>query len=127
MSANVIVVVERQFDYPRPVLLRGRTKPRELSPWRGSPGWHVETEIITADNRHWGRHHVKTRDNDPSTRVTTDGIYTKCFDPDVFASSERITGDPAIDPDVAGWHGESWEKELTRLHEFLDSNRGGTR
>jgi len=63
MSANAIGAVERQFDCPRPVLLRARTEPRELSPWRGSPGWH----------------------------------------------------------------GESWEKELTRLHESLDSNRGGTR
>ena len=63
-------------------------------------------------------------------------------------SRERITGDPGIDPnkplelrvefnktgrdgtlvriiqgpyepDVAGWHGEGWEKELTRLQDFL--------
>ena len=83
-----------------------------------------------------------------TTRVTTDGVYTEFFDPDVFVSRERITGDPGIDPDaplelrveftrygrdgtllriiqgpydpdVAGWHGEAWEKELTRLAAFL--------
>jgi hypothetical protein len=127
MLANSIAVIEQQFDHLRPVLLRERTEPGEPSPWRGSPGYHRETKIITVGNRHWIRHRVKTHDSDPSTRVTTDGISTKCFDLDVFASSERITGDPAIDPDVACRHGESWEKELTRLHEFLDSNRGGTR
>ena len=76
--------------------------------------------------------------------MATDGVYTEFFDPDVFVSRERITGDPGIDPDVplelrveftkmgrdntlvriiqgpyepdvAGWHGEGWEKELIRL------------
>ena len=84
------------------------------------------------------------RDNDPTTRVTTDGVFTEFFEPDVFVSRERITGDPGIDPDaplelrveftktgrdgtlvriiqgpyepdVAGWHGRGWEKELDRL------------
>jgi hypothetical protein len=88
------------------------------------------------------------RDADPTTRVGTDGVYTEYFDPDVFVSRERITGDPGIDPDVplelrvefsktgrdgtlvrviqgpyepdvAGWHGEGWEKELGRLNDFL--------
>jgi hypothetical protein len=93
-------------------------------------------------------HHVKVRDADPTTRVTTDGVYTEYFEPDVFVSAERITGDPGIDPeatlelrveftkmgrdatlvriiqgpyepDVAGWHGEGWEKELVRLQDHL--------
>ncbi len=94
-------------------------------------------------------HHVKVRDTDPTTRVATDGVYTEYFEPDVFVSRERITGDPGIDPevplelrvefndmgrdrtlvriiqgpyepDVAGWHGQAWEKELTRLAAFLE-------
>lgn len=149
MTANVMVVVERQFDVPREVVFRAWTEPEQLARWRGSPGWHVETDTVEAELRLGGRHrHVKVRDNDPSTRVTTDGVYTEFFDPDVFVSRERITGDPGIDPDtalelrveftrygrdgtllriiqgpydpdVAGWHGEAWEKELTRLAAFL--------
>ncbi len=149
MTANVMVVVERQFDVPREVVFQAWTEPRHLARWRGSPGWHVETDTVEGELRLGGRHrHVKVRDNDPSTRVTTDGVYTEFFDPDVFVSRERITGDPGIDPDaplelrveftrygrdgtllriiqgpydpdVAGWHGEAWEKELTRLAAFL--------
>ena len=149
MTANVIVTVERQFDYPRQQLFRAWTDPSELTQWRGSPGWHVEGESVRGEQKHGGRHyHVKVRDNDPSTRVGTEGVYTEYFDPDVFVSRERITGDPGIDPDkplelrvefnktgrdgtlvriiqgpyepdVAGWHGEGWERELTRLQEFL--------
>jgi uncharacterized protein YndB with AHSA1/START domain len=157
MSANVMVVAERQFDYLRPVVFRAWAEPGEPSQWRGCPGWHVEAGTAAADNRLGGRHHhVKVRDNDPPTRVTTDGVYTEYFDQDVFVSSEHITGDPGIDPevplelrvectkygkdgtlvriiqgpydpDVAGWHGEGWEKELTRLHDFLEARCGGTR
>ena len=94
---------------------------------------------------------MKVRDADPSTRVATDGVYTEFFDPDVFVSRELITGDPGIDPqvplelrveftkmgrnntlvriiqgpyepDVAGWHGEGWERELVRLADYLAKN-----
>ncbi|MDO5286667.1 MAG: SRPBCC domain-containing protein [Actinomycetia bacterium] len=155
MVANVIVTVERQFDHPRPQVFQAWTDPAQLAQWRGSPGWHVELESVTGELRLGGRHHhVKVRDNDPSTRVGTDGVYTEYFEPDVFVSREKITGDPGIDPDtplelrveftkygrdgkgtlvriiqgpyepgVAGWHGEAWEKELTRLAEFLDREK----
>lgn len=149
MAANVMVVVERQFDFPRQRVFRAWVEPEELKRWRGSPGWHVEEETLAGDLKLGGRHtHVKVRDNDPETRVRTDGVYTEYFDPDVFVSRERITGDPGIDPtiplelrveftkygkngtllriiqgpydpDVAGWHGEGWEKELTRLQNYL--------
>ena len=149
MTANVIVTVEREFDTPRPQVFRAWTEPAELAQWRGSPGWHVELKTVSGEQKLGGRHHhVKVRDADPTTRVTTDGIYTEYFEPDVFVSRERITGDPGIDPDVplelrveftkmgrdgtlvriiqgpyepdvAGWHGEGWEKELTRLADFL--------
>lgn len=149
MTANVIVTVEREFDNPREQVFRAWTVPAELAQWRGSPGWHVEVETLSGVQELGGRHtHVKVRDADPSTRVTTDGIYTEYFDPDVFVSQERITGDPGIDPDVplelrveftkmgrhntlvriiqgpyepdvAGWHGEGWEKELIRLADYL--------
>ena len=149
MTANVIVTVEREFDNPRSQVFRAWTEPVELAQWRGSPGWHVELETLAGELKLGGRHyHVKVRDADPSTRVVTDGIYTEFFDPDVFVSRERITGDPGIDPDVplelrveftkmgrhntlvriiqgpyepdvAGWHGEGWEKELIRLADYL--------
>ena len=152
MTANVIVTVEREFDYPRSRVFRAWTEPAELAQWRGSPGWHVELETLTGDLRLGGRHyHVKVRDADPSTRVATDGVYTEFFDPDVFVSRELITGDPGIDPqvplelrveftkmgrnntlvrsiqgpyepDVAGWHGEGWERELVRLADYLAKN-----
>ena len=157
MVANVMVIVERQFDYPRPAVFRAWTVPEEMAEWRGSPGWHVEKETNKADLRHGGRHyHVKVRDNDPDTRVAADGVFTEFFDPDVFVSRERITGDPGINPDVplelrveftrmgrdgtlvrivqgpydsgvAGYHSEGWEKELARLQDFLDRNAGGVR
>ncbi|GAB4077934.1 SRPBCC family protein [Nostocoides australiense] len=151
MTANVMVVVERQFDFPRQEVFQAWTDPQQLKRWRGSPGWHVEDETVGGDLKLGGRHtHVKIRDNDPTTRVVTDGVYSEYFEPDVFVSRERITGDPGIDPnvplelrveftkygregkgtlvriiqgpydpDVAGWHGEGWEKELTRLQNFL--------
>ena len=149
MTANVIVTVERQFDFPREQVFRAWTDPLELVRWRGSPGWHVELDSVRGELKLGGRHyHVKVRDADPTTRVGTDGVYTEYFDPDVFVSRERITGDPGIDPDVplelrvefsrtgrdgtlvrviqgpyepdvAGWHGEGWEKELGRLNDFL--------
>lgn len=149
MTANVMVVIERQFDFPRAVLFRAWTDPGQLARWRGSVGWHVETETNTAELKLGGRHHhVKVRDSDPATRVTTDGVYTEFFDPDVFVSRERISGDPGIDsneilelrvefnkyghdgtllrivqgpydPSVADWHGRAWENELTRLQDFL--------
>ena len=154
MTANVIVTVERNFDYPRPQVFRAWTSPTELAQWRGSPGWHVEESSVSGEPVLGGRHHhVKVRDADPTTRVTTDGVYTEIFEPDVFVSQEKITGDPGIDPDVplelrveftvmgrkgtlvriiqgpyepdvAGWHGEGWEKELVRLEEYLRRTAG---
>ena len=152
MTANVIVTVEREFDNPREQVFRAWTEPEQLAQWRGSPGWHVELETVAGELELGGRHHhVKVRDADPTTRVTTDGVYTEYFEPDVFVSRERITGDPGIDPqvplelrveftkmgrhntlvriiqgpyepDVAGWHGEGWEKELVRLADYLAKN-----
>jgi uncharacterized protein YndB with AHSA1/START domain len=149
VTANVIVTVEREFDNPRSQVFRAWTEPAQLAQWRGSPGWHVELETLAGEPELGGRHHhVKVRDADPTTRVTTDGVYTEYFEPDVFVSRERITGDPGIDPqvplelrveftkmgrnntlvriiqgpyepDVAGWHGEGWEKELLRLADYL--------
>lgn len=101
MTANVMVVVERQFDYPRPQVFRAWTAPEEMARWRGSPGWHVETETVTSELRAGGKHHhVKVRDNDPSVRVTTDAVFTEFFDPDVFVARQRITGDSGINPEV---------------------------
>ena len=48
MTANVMVVVERQFDVPRPALFRAWTEPSEMARWRGSSGWHVEAETADA-------------------------------------------------------------------------------
>ena len=157
MAANVMVIIERQFDYPRPIVFRAWTAPEEMMQWRGSPGWHVEKETLSSDLRVGGKHHhVKVRDNDPTTRVTTDAVFTEYFEPDVFVARQRISGDSGIDPDkplelrvefnkmgrdgtlvrivqgpyeagVAGFHSEGWERELTRLQDYLDRNRGGVR
>ena len=117
MTANVMVVVERQFDYPRPEVFRAWTAPEEMARWRGSPGWHVEAETVTSELKPGGRHHhVKIRDNDPSTRVTTDAVFTEFFDPDVFVARQRITGDPGIDPDFP----------LELRVEFTKMGRNGT-
>ena len=154
MGANVRVIVERQFDYPRPVVFRAWTAPAEMAEWRGSPGWHVEKETVTSELRVGGKHHhTKVRDNDATTRVTTDAVFTEYFEPDVFVARQRITGDSGIDPDkplelrveftktgrdgtllrivqgpyeagVAGYHSEGWERELARLQNYLD-HKGG--
>lgn len=155
MTANIIVVVERQFPQPRPMIFRAWTEPAELSQWRGSPGWHVEQETLRGEQKLGGRHyHVKVKDHDPSVRVTTDGVWSEFFEPDVFVSRERIGGDPGIDPDtplelrveftktgrdgtlvriiqgpydptVAQYHADGWEKELQRLAEFLERPGSG--
>ena len=157
MTANVMVIIERQFDYPQPVVFRAWTAPEEMAQWRGSPGWHVETETVSSDLRVGGKHHhVKLRDNDPSVRVATDAVFTEYFAPDVFVARQRITGDPGIVPDkplelrveftktgrdgtllrivqgpydaeVAGFHSKGWELELGRLQEFLDRTAGDVR
>jgi uncharacterized protein YndB with AHSA1/START domain len=153
MTANVIVVVERQFDTPRPEVFRAWTAPEEMAAWRGSPGWHVERETVSSDLRLGGRHHhVKVRDADPSVRVTTDAVFTEFFDPDVFVARQTITGDSGIDPRVplelrveftkmgrdgtlvriiqgpydpavAQYHSDGWEAELERLAAFLQRDR----
>ena len=56
MAANVMIVIERQFDYPRPVVFKAWTVPQEMAQWRGSPGWHVEADTVTSDLRMGGRH-----------------------------------------------------------------------
>ena len=153
MTANVIVTVEREFDTPRPVVFRAWTVPSELAQWRGSPGWHVELDALVGEAKLGGRHHHVTVRESDNLKVSTDGVYTEFFEPDVFVSRERITGDPGIDPsaplelrvefiemgrkdtlvriiqgpyepDVAGWHGEAWEKELARLADYLDRTSG---
>ena len=97
MVANVMLIVEREFDYPQKRVFRAWTAPEEMMLWRGSPGWHVEQETVSSELRLGGKHHhVKIRDNDPSVRVTTDAVFTEYFDPDVFVAKQRITGDPGI-------------------------------
>lgn len=49
MTADVMVVVERQFDYPRPAVFRAWTVPEEMARWRGSPGWHVEQGTVVSE------------------------------------------------------------------------------
>ena len=158
MTANIMLVIERQYDEPRPVLFRAWTAPDEMAQWRGSPGWHVEGSSNTADLRLGGKHHhVKVLDDDPAVRVTADGVFTEFFDPDVFVSRERITGDAGIDPNVplelrveflrtgrdgtlvriiqgpydqtvAYEHSQGWERELARLQSYLsEQKKSGTR
>jgi uncharacterized protein YndB with AHSA1/START domain len=149
MVANVMVIVERQFDYPQYVVWEAWVEPDQMREWRGSPGWHVERETVSSDLRVGGRHHhVKIVDDDPSNRVTTDAVFTEFFPPHVFVARQRITGDPGIDPDLgmelrveliktgrdgtlvrivqgpyeaseAGAHTTGWERELNRLEDFL--------
>lgn len=149
MTANIMLVVERQFDQPRDVLFKAWTEPAEMALWRGSPGWHVERETVSSELRLGGRHHhVKVRDDDPAVRVTTDAVFTEYFEPDVFVARQRITGDSGIDPEiplelrveflrtgregtliriiqgpydetVAYEHSQGWERELTRLESYL--------
>jgi uncharacterized protein YndB with AHSA1/START domain len=144
-----MVIIERQLDYPQPVVFDAWTRPEEMVQWRGSPGWHVEEDTVRGDLRVGGRHyHMKIVDDDPSTRVGTDGVYSEFHPPHVFVSRERITGDAGIDPNVplelrvelikmgrngtlvrviqgpyepavAGYHTQGWENELNRLDAFL--------
>ena len=153
MVPNVMVVVERQFDYPQQVLFDAWTRPEQMMEWRGSPGWHVERDTVASDLRLGGRHHhVKVVDDDPSVRVTTDAIFTEFFPPDVFVERQRITGDEGIDPNVgmeqrveliktgrdatlvriiqgpyeaseAEYHTTGWERELNRLDAYLAKHR----
>jgi uncharacterized protein YndB with AHSA1/START domain len=157
MTANIMLVVERQFDVPRPELFRAWTEPGQMAQWRGSPGWHVEAATVTSELRLGGKHHhVKILDQDPAVRVTTDAVFTEFHDPDVFVARQRITGDAGIDPavplelrveflktgrdgtlvriiqgpyddSVAYEHSQGWERELTRLQSYLDQSRMGAR
>ena len=98
MVANVMLIVERKFDYPQNRVVKAWTAPEEMMLWRGSPGWHVEQETVSSELKLGGKHHhVKIRDNDPTVRVTTDAVFTEYFDPDVFVARQRITGDPGFD------------------------------
>ena len=70
MTANVIVMVERQFDYPRPEVFRAWTAPARdgrsgAAPRAGtSRRRRVSAELSSVASTH----HVKVRDSDPSTR-----------------------------------------------------------
>lgn len=149
MPADVMVIIERQVDFPQQAVFDAWTDPLQMQEWRGSPGWHVERETVKSDLRLGGRHyHVKVVDADPSTRVTTRAVYTEYYPPHVFVELQRISGDPGIDPDeameqrveliktgrdgtlvriiqgpyeraVADYHTKGWELELNRLVEFL--------
>jgi uncharacterized protein YndB with AHSA1/START domain len=149
VTADVMVIVERQFDYPQQVVFDAWTDPLEMQEWRGSPGWHVERETNTGDMKLGGRHHhVKVVDDDPENRVTTDGVFTEWYPAHVFVSRERITGDAGIDPNIplelrvelvkmgkggtlvrivqgpyeaseSQYHTTGWERELGRLETFL--------
>lgn len=150
MAANTMVIIERMFPQSQDVLFRAWTEPDQMAQWRGSPGWHVESDGIVSELRPGGRHHhVKVLDDDPSVRVTTDARFTEFFVPDVFVALQRISGDPGINPDetmelrvefvktgrdgtlvriiqgpyeaaVADEHSSGWELELNRLADFLD-------
>lgn len=149
MTANVMVIIERQLDHRQADVFDAWTDPDQMKDWRGSPGWHVELDTVAGDTRVGGRHrHVKVVDDDPTVRVTTDGVYSEFHPPHVFVSRERISGDAGIDPSVplelrvelirtgrdgtlvriiqgpyepgvTGYHSEGWEKELNRLEDFL--------
>ena len=149
MTADVMVIVERQFDYPQSVLFDAWTRPEQMQEWRGSPGWHVERETVVSELKLGGRHyHVKVVDDDPSNRVTTEAIFTEFFPPHVFVERQRITGDAGIDPNVmmeqrveliktgrgstlvrivqgpyeaseTAYHTTGWERELNRLESYL--------
>ena len=100
MVANVMLIVERKFDYPQKRVFKAWTAPEEMMLWRGSPGWHVEQETVSSELKLGGKHHhVKIRDNDPTVRVTTDAVFTEYFDPDVFVARQRI---PASIP-ISRW------------------------
>ena len=151
--ADTMIIIERMFAQDASTLFRAWTEPDQMARWRGSPGWHVETDGLVSELRPGGRHHhVKVRDDDPSVRVTTDAMFTEFFDPDVFVARQRITGDSGIDPNeslelrveftamggdstlvrivqgpydpaVAQYHAAGWEKELARLGTYLDGGQ----
>ena len=150
MTANMIVVVEREFPFQRDAVFDAWTVPEQMSQWRGSPGWHVDTATVSSDLRAGGRHHHdKVRDSDALV-VSTDAVFTEFFRPDVFVAQQRITGDEAINPDVAmelrveftklgrgtlvriiqgpydldvaTEHATGWEAELDRLEAWLEAH-----
>lgn len=150
MAVDTMVIVERMFPQSGETLFDAWTQPAQMAQWRGSPGTHVEVESATADLRTGGKqHHVKVLDADPTNRVTTDSVFTEFFRPDVFVELQRISGDPQIDPkltmeqrvefvktgrggtlvriiqgpyeaSIADWHSLGWERELSRLADYLD-------
>lgn len=154
MVADVMIIVERVFNYPRRVLFDAWTVPEQMSQWRGSPGTHVEE--ARAELELGGRqYHVKVLDDDPNNRVVTESVFVEFFRPDVFVERQRISGDPNIDPDVpmeqrvefistgkkgtalvriiqgpyeaavTDKHTQGWELELDRLDAFLAAHNAG--
>ena len=71
MTANVMVIVERQFDYPQQVVFRAWTAPKEMAQWRGSPGWHVEADTVTSELRPGGAGHAPAG---PRLRLASGGL-----------------------------------------------------
>lgn len=156
MTANTILVVEREFPYPREVVFDAFTIPEQMSQWRGSPGWHVDPATVTSDLVAGGRHHHdKVRESDGHV-VGTDAVFTEFFRPDVFVARQKITGDDDIDPNrpmelrveftkmgrgantlvriIQGpydqtqtdLHSHGWDLELERLADYL-ARQGGAR
>ena len=122
--------------------------------WRGNRDFQDETETNTVNLRiAGGNYHVTLPDNYPDTRVTAGLVFTEYFDPDVLLTLNWISGHPSIwpafppdlpvdfikmggtctlvrivqcqfDTDVAAYQNEGWERELARLHAYLDRSSG---
>ena|SRR5205085_1260141 len=90
MTANVMVVVERQYDYPRPVVFR--------------PDVFVARQRITGDPG-----------IDPDSRLELRVEFTKTGRNGTLV---RIVQGP-YEPEVAGYHSKGWELELERLETYL--------
>lgn len=152
VTANMILVVEREYPFARDDVFDAWTIPEQMSQWRGSPGWHVDPSTVTSELKAGGRHHHdKVRESDGHV-VSTDAVFTEYIRPDVFVAKQRITGDEGINPEVplelrveftkmgkrgtlvrvvqgpydpeeAKDHSTGWEAEMQRLADWLNTNR----
>lgn len=98
MATDTILIVEREFDYPRQRVFKALTDPALITKWLAPAGWSVLDGSVVSEPHIGGRfRNTKVNDADPQKMRVIDGIYTEVFDPDVVVVRHRITGVQGVD------------------------------
>jgi uncharacterized protein YndB with AHSA1/START domain len=112
------LVIEREFDAPRPLVYRAFLDPDELAAWFGPVGWSVPRETVDVDPRIGGRQRfTMVSDDDPSQRSVVDATFVELVENELLVGEERVAAMPGFPDGLV----------LRMRIEFHDAGEGRTR